>query len=208
MIEKVERSLFVIVSAPSGAGKTTLCNRLLAKRSDLAYSVSCTTRAPREGEVDGEDYIFIDESRFKKRVEKGDFLEYAQVHGAWYGTLRSTVADSLRAGMDIILDIDVQGAGLIRERISSLPSDNVLRRGYVDIFIAPPSVEELRARLEGRAKDSPDVIERRMRQAEKEVAESTAYRYLVVNDDLERAERALDSILEAEHHRVTGGMDL
>lgn len=202
MIESIERSLLLIVSAPSGAGKSTLCDRLVAKNKNMRYSVSCTTRAPRDGEVDGKDYFFVDEPEFRARIEAGAFLEYAQVHGAWYGTLRSTIESALSNGMDIILDIDVQGASKIRASIASLPPDHLLHRGYADIFIAPPSMDELRSRLEGRAKDSGEVIERRMRQAKHELQECGHYKYFVVNDDLDDCEKVLDSIVCAEHHVV------
>lgn len=199
-----ERPLLVVVSAPSGAGKTTLCRMLLAGRDDLKYSVSCTTRSPRAGEVDGQSYHFLDESRFEHRVAAGDFLECARVHGAMYGTLRSTVEDILLAGDDVIMDIDVQGAEQIRRKVADLPADDPIRRGYVDIFVAPPSVDDLRSRLIGRAKDSEEVIERRVAQAAAEMAEMGRYMYCVVNDELEAAAHALESILTAEHHRMPG----
>jgi len=202
MTVREKRPLLIVVSAPSGAGKTTLCRMLLDSRNDLKYSVSCTTRSPREGEVDGESYHFLDESRFEQRVLDGDFLEYARVHGAMYGTLKSTVEGILLAGDDVIMDIDVQGAGQIRSKVADLPADDPIRRGYVDIFVAPPSVADLRRRLLGRAKDSDEVIERRVAQAEAEMAEMGEYMYCVVNDRLDAAANALESILTAEHHRL------
>ncbi len=197
-----KRPLLIVISAPSGAGKTTLCNMLLQRRTNLQYSVSCTTRAPREGEVDGESYSFMDAPEFDRRVAAGEFVEHARVHGALYGTLRSTVEQVLTSGDDVIMDIDVQGAAQIRASIAALPSDSPLARAFVDIFIAPPSIAELRNRLEGRAKDSRETIERRMMQAEKEMAQAERYMYNVINDDLKRAESVLDAILTAEHHRV------
>lgn len=197
-----KRPLLVVVSAPSGAGKTTLCQMLLKRCPALRYSVSCTTRRPREGEIDGESYHFLDEAGFEIRAAAGEFLEHASVHGAMYGTLRSTVEEILVAGNDVIMDIDVQGADQIRRRVAALPPEDPVRRGYIDIFVAPPSVEDLRRRLLGRAKDSEDVIERRVGQAEAEMAEIDRYMYCVVNDELEPAARGLESILTAEHHRL------
>ncbi len=204
MININRRPLLIVVSAPSGAGKTTLCHMLLRRRTNLRYSVSCTTRAPREGEVDGVSYNFMHEPEFERRVAVGEFIEHARVHGSLYGTLRATVEDILGAGEDVIMDIDVQGAAQIRSSIEALPCDSPLARAFVDIFIAPPSIEELRNRLEGRAKDSTETIERRMMQAEKEMAQAGKYMYNVINDDLERAESVLNAILTAEHHRVAG----
>ena len=201
MTVREKRPLLIVVSAPSGAGKTTLCRMLLDSRNDLKYSVSCTTRSPREGEVDGESYHFLDESRFEQRVLDGDFLEYARVHGAMYGTLKSTVEGILLAGDDVIMDIDVQGAAQIRAQVRALPEDHPIRRGFVDIFIAPPSIDELRRRLEGRAKDSAETIDRRVRQAESEMQSAGEYRYLVLNDDLNKAYDVLRAIVIAEHHR-------
>lgn len=196
------RSLLILVSAPSGAGKTTLCNRVRAQHPEMCYSISCTTRAPRGPERDGIDYWFIDEPEFLRRVEQGEFLEFARVHGAWYGTLRSTVEDALRAGLDVIMDIDVQGAAQIREYIRNRPADDLVRRGFVDVFIAPPSLECLEERLNGRNQDASEVIQRRMRQATEELSQWPKYTYLVVNDDLETAVQALAAILNAEHHRI------
>lgn len=190
--------VLLVVSAPSGAGKTTLCDRLLAEFSTLAYSVSCTTRAPRAGEADGEDYHFLSDAGFRGRLEAGDFLEHATVHGHLYGTPRSLVESSLRAGRDVLMDIDVQGAAQIREGARRAPAVDTIRRGYVDVFIAPPSTAALRARLEGRGTDAPDVIERRLRKAEAERARSGEYLHVVVNDDLDEAYARLRAIfLEA-----------
>lgn len=199
---KTDRPLLLIVSAPSGAGKTTLCNMLLEHFERLAYSVSCTTRAPRAGEIDGESYHFMDEEDFTRRLEQGAFLEHARVHGALYGTLRATIDDLMNAGRDVIMDIDVQGADQIRASVAGLPKDDPIRRGYVDIFIAPPAIADLRRRLEGRAKDTPATIERRVSQAAVEIEQAHKYRYLVLNDDLHRAFETLKSIIIAEHHRL------
>jgi guanylate kinase len=204
MTSKSDRPLLIVVSAPSGAGKTTLCNMLLDNCERLDYSVSCTTRAPRTGEIDGQSYHFMDEVEFERRVAQGLFLEHARVHGALYGTLKSSIEDILARGHDVIMDIDVQGAAQIREQVRALPGEHPIRRGFVDIFIAPPSIDELRRRLEGRAKDSAETIDRRVRQAESEMQSADEYRYLVLNDDLDKAYDVLRAIVIAEHHRSHG----
>lgn len=197
-----DRPLLAVVSAPSGAGKTTLCRMLLESRPDLRYSVSCTTRSPREGEIDGESYHFMDETEFRRRIAAGEFLEHATVHGALYGTLRSSVEAVMNTGDDVIMDIDVQGAAQIRQQVAREPRGDILRRGYLDIFIAPPTLADLRSRLIGRGKDSRETIERRMGRAEAEMSEIGKYKYCVVNGDLESAAGNLNAILEAEHHLV------
>ena len=201
MTLKSDRPLLIVVSAPSGAGKTTLCNMLLENFERLDYSVSCTTRAPRAGEIDGRSYHFMNEAEFERRVAAGLFLEHARVHGALYGTLKASIEEILVRGDDVIMDIDVQGAAQIRAQVRALPEDHPIRRGFVDIFIAPPSIAELRRRLEGRAKDSAETIDRRVRQAESEMQSAGEYRYLVLNDDLNKAYDVLRAIVIAEHHR-------
>ncbi len=193
--------VLMIVSAPSGAGKTTLCDRLLAEFPSLAYSVSCTTRAPRAGEVDGEDYHFLSEAEFRRRLDAGDFLEHATVHGNLYGTPRSLVERSLNAGRDVLMDIDVQGAAQIRAVARRAPPEDPVRRGYADVFIAPPSLDVLRRRLEGRGTDAPDVIERRLRKAEAEMARSDEYMHVVVNDVLDEAYARLRAVFTAARAR-------
>lgn len=202
MIATSERPLLVIVSAPSGAGKSTLCEMMLERHEKMVYSVSCTTRKPRAGEIEGKSYFFVDETEFRRGVDRGEFLEYAEVHGAMYGTLHSTVRDAMAEGSDIILDIDVQGAAQVRRQVAELPENDILRQGYVDVFIAPPSMDELRSRLTGRGKDSEEVIEGRLKQAESEMNERTSYQYLVINDDVEKCAKVLDAIVVAEHHRT------
>ncbi len=201
-VNRVPRALLILVSAPSGAGKSTLCDRLCRAYPQMRYSISCTTRAPRGQERDGSDYWFISEEEFLQRVEKGEFLEFARVHGAWYGTLLATAEETLRKGIDLIMDIDVQGAAQIREYVRNRPENDLLRRGFVDIFIAPPSPEVLRQRLNGRNQDEPQVIDFRLQQAETELSQWPQYTYLVVNDDLDTATEAMCAIITAEHHRV------
>lgn len=191
--------MLLVVSAPSGAGKSTLCDRLLADERGLIRSVSCTTRAPRGAEVDGRDYFFLTPEEFNRRVAAGLFLEHATVHGNQYGTLRSTVEDGLRAGKDVLLVIDVQGAAAVRAAASQ---GGILARSYVDIFISPPSVDALRDRLQKRGEDAADVIERRLVNALGEMGRQAEYRHRVVNDNLDQAYAELRAIVHAEHERA------
>ncbi|MFU8779632.1 MAG: guanylate kinase [Kiritimatiellia bacterium] len=192
------KPLLIVVSAASGAGKSSLCRELLARRPDVVYSVSCTTRAPRGGEIDGQSYCFLSTPAFEQRVAAGDFLEYAEVHGNWYGTLRRTVEDAMRQGRSVIMDIDVQGAKQVRDALVGLPADHMIRRGFVDVFIHAPSMDELRRRLEQRGEDAPDVIEKRLTNAQREEAAAPDYRYRIVNDDFGRALEALLGIIDKE----------
>ena len=192
------RPLLIIVSAPSGAGKSTLCNRLLADRKNIVYSISCTTRRPRGEEVDGRNYYFLTDEQFDADVKAGMFLEHAVVHGNKYGTPKNKVTEAMHSGKSVVMDIDVQGARQLRGLVASLPEDDVLRAGYVDIFIAPPSIATLRERLVKRNEDTPAVIDKRIRNAEIEMAGKQDYKYLVVNDDLERAYAELRGIVDHE----------
>lgn len=201
MISPDHRPLLIVISAPSGTGKTTLCDRLISEFRSMKYSVSCTTRQPRDGEIDGVDYHFISEATFQQNIEAGAFLEHAVVHGKQYGTLRNAVIGHLANGIDVLMDIDVQGAAQIRRVIESSGTQDDLRRAYIDVFIAPPSMEVLRARLKGRGKDSNEVIERRMQQVEKELACWRDYDYFIINDRLDATYDILRSIIIAEHHR-------
>ena len=167
----------------------------------MEYSVSCTTRAPRGEEKNHEHYHFLSREEFSSKADRGEFLEYAEVHGNFYGTLQSTVREALSLGRDLIMDIDVQGAAQIRSACAALPKADPLRRSFVDIFIAPPSMEELRRRLCGRATDDEEVIEKRMRNAEVEMKQRTAYQHLVVNDDIDDAAKKLVNIVRGEHEK-------
>jgi guanylate kinase len=187
MPAKSQRALLIVVSAPSGTGKTTLCDRLRADFPAMKYSVSCTTRAPRGAEVDGEDYHFLTEEEFQRRVDAGLFLEHARVHGCRYGTLKSNVEGVLQGGSHVLMDIDVQGARQIRQQAQRAPEGDRVRRGFVDFFIRPPSLEALRLRLERRGEDSAETIESRLQAAGREMASQDEFRYVVVNDDLDRA---------------------
>ena len=195
------KPLLIVISAPSGAGKTTLCNRLTAVRADIVRSVSCTTRAPRGGETNGRDYHFLSESEFDRYLTEGAFLEHACVHGHRYGTLGRTVEEAMHAGRSVVLTIDVQGAAQIRARVADLPEDSPLRRGHVDVFVEPPSMDALRRRLVGRGEDPAAVIEKRLRNAEGEMAERNVFRYRLVNDDLDRASRELFDWVDREGRR-------
>jgi guanylate kinase len=193
-------SKLFVVSAPSGGGKTTLCKMLLAELAGITYSISCTTRQPRDGEIDGRDYFFMDEPEFVKKKDAFFFIEHALVHGNWYGTSKEFVRETLATGNDILLDIDVQGAAQIRESAKS-GTEGWLSKAYVDIFVSPPDLETLRRRIVGRALDTAEVIERRMKQAATEMEGSGQYQYSVINDKLEDAYDCFRAIVLAERCR-------
>jgi guanylate kinase len=178
----------IILSSPSGGGKTTIAQKLLAARKDVGYSVSCTTRPPREGEVEGRDYHFLSVKDFKRGQQAGDFAESAEVHGQLYGTLRAEVDRVLSSGKHVIMDIDPQGS---RQFAAAFP-DSVL------IFILPPSAEALIARLEGRGTEEPKSLIRRFRSAIDELKAIDLYQYVVVNEEVDSAVAAISSIIEAE----------
>ena len=196
------KPLFLVISAPSGCGKSTLIDMLLQEYHDIVYSISCTTRDVRGDEEDGIDYHFLKKERFEELIAEGAFLEYAQVHGNYYGTLRRPIEEVLAEGNSMILDIDVQGAAKVREYVRNLPNTDPLKIGYVDIFINPPSMEALRERLEGRGTDSADVIERRLENAEGEMARAGEYMYQVTNDDLSHAFKRLCDLIDALSGRM------
>ena len=196
------KPLFLVMSAPSGCGKSTLIDMLLQEYHDLVYSISCTTRAPRGEEEDGLDYHFLAKSRFEELIGENAFIEYAKVHDNYYGTLKAPIEEVLAEGNSMVLDIDVQGAAKVREYVRSLPNTDPLKIGYVDIFIMPPSMEELRRRLEGRGTDSREVIERRMANAEGEMARADEYMFKVTNDDLAIAYKRLCDLIDAMSGRM------
>ena len=197
------RPLFIVMSAPSGCGKSTLIDMLLQEYPDLQYSISCTTRKPRGDEEDGIDYHFLTTDRFRELLAEGAFLEHAEVHGNYYGTLRQPIVDVLNEGNSMILDIDVVGAAKVRHQVMHhLPPTDPLRAGYMDIFINPPSMDALRARLEGRGTDAPDVIERRLANAEGEMARAGEYMFQVTNDELAVAYKRLCDLIDAKSGRM------
>ena len=196
-----KNALLIVVSAPSGAGKSTLCNRLIEKCPGMMYSISCTTRSPRGEEKNHEHYHFISSDEFFERVNNGEFIEHAEVHGNFYGTLKQTLEQALAVGRDIIMDIDVQGAAQIREACLALPSEDPVQQGFVDVFIAPPSLEELRNRLCGRSTDAKAVIEKRLHNAQEEMKHRHLYQHIVINDDLNEALKNLERIVEEEHRK-------
>ncbi len=178
----------LILSAPSGAGKTTIAKQLLSRRADLGYSVSCTTRAPRVGEVDGRDYRFISREQFLERRARDEFAESAEVHGHLYGTLRSEVERVLSAGKHVVMDIDVQGALQFKHAFP----------GAVTVFVLPPSAEVLLKRLRARRTENAEQLVARLRSAVDELRAVEEYRYVVVNDEVEGAVRRVGAIIDAE----------
>jgi guanylate kinase len=189
--------ILLVVSGPSGSGKTTLCRRL-ADSGEVRYSISCTTRSPRPGEVDGRDYHFLSREDFEQRLAAGDFLEHAVVHGNLYGSLKSEVLTRLRDGLDVVMDIDVQGAQQVRSC-----GDPAIQRALVDLFVMPPSEEELRARLAGRGTDSGETIALRMTGALEEMKHWREYAYLLLSSTREVDYSRFQALLEAERMKVS-----
>src|SRR5438132_3001484 len=190
--------LLVVLSAPSGTGKTTLCEHLLKAHPNLTRAITCTTREPRPGERDGLDYYFLDAATFLKRVQAGKFLEHATVHGNSYGTLKSEVLGKLRQGKDVILNVDVQGAATIREESKE---DHELGRALLTVFLTPPSMEVLEQRLKKRGLDSGPIIQKRLSVARQEIAQWKHFDYLIVSSSVEEDLQRMEAILEAEKMR-------
>ncbi len=186
--------ILFVISAPSGAGKTTLVEAL-RQTPNLFYSVSCTTRAPRTGEVDGEDYQFLSDKDFRARVEAGDFLEHARVHGDYYGTLRKPVLTNLKSGVDVLIDIDTQGAAAIRNC-----DDPFIREALSDIFIMPPDHEELRRRLLKRGTETAQQIESRLVTAAREMELWRSYRYTILSGSVEEDLQKFRQIMSGESY--------
>jgi guanylate kinase len=189
------RGILFVLSAPSGGGKSTLLN-LLKPARDFVYATSCTTRAPRPGEVDGRDYYFVSAEEFEQRMLVGDFLEHARVHEHRYGTLRETVMGHLVAGDDVLIDVDVQGAAAIRHN-----ADAQLRSSLVDVFLMPASLQELRRRLLKRGTEDPATLELRLRNAVTEMAEWQSYRYTMLSGSPEEDLARFRAIMAAERMR-------
>lgn len=193
----------LVVSGPSGAGKSTICKQVLANRPTMRFSVSCTTRAPRTGETDGVDYHFLSRAEFEAKIAAGEFLEHAEVHGNFYGTLRAEVEPCLRRGDDVLLDIDVQGARQVRQNSNA----SGIGDQYAFLFLAPPSLAELERRLRGRQTDAEEVILRRLAAARREIAAWREYDYLVINDEIADAVREMTAILDARRCAVSAWID-
>ena len=196
------KNIIFVVSAPSGAGKTTLCDKLQKEFKDIHYAVTATTRAPREGEIDGKSYYFMTREGFEKRLAEGGFIESAVVHGNLYGSPKAPVVAALEEGCDVLMNLDVQGAAAVRDTLAACAAADPLKRTLVDIFVVPPSTEVLRNRLVVRGTDSLDVIEKRMKQAREEISHWKEYKYMVVNDDLAEAYDDMRAIILAERHRI------
>jgi guanylate kinase len=187
------RGILFVVSSPSGGGKGTLIQRVLKKVPNLGYSVSFTTRPPRNGEVDGREYFFVDREHFEAMAAAGEFLEWAHVHGKLYGTASKQVGREISEGRDIILEVDVQGAASVR----TLLADSV------SIFILPPSFEILKERLQARGTDSPEELDLRLRRAPFELKDYSAFEYVILNDDVDRAANQMAAIIHAERARLS-----
>lgn len=186
--------ILFVVSAPSGAGKTTLCDAL-RQTPDFVYSVSCTTRPPRAGEIEGDDYHFLTEKDFLARVDAGAFLEYANVHGRYYGTTREPLISNLQNGVDVLIDVDIQGAAAIRNA-----DDETIRRALCDVFIMPPDLDELRKRLTKRGTETPEQIETRIVTAAREMELWRDYRYTIISKSMEEDLLKFRNIMGAERY--------
>lgn len=188
----MRKGLLILISGPSGTGKGTVCDLLRKNHPEISYSISATTRQPRPGEQDGVNYYFYDKEKFRQMIDAGELLEWAEVYGNYYGTPRQKVLDRLNAGEDILLEIDTQGALNVMKAVPE----------GLFIFLLPPSLEELANRLKGRGTETEESLQRRLGAAVDEIKIAHNYRYVVVNDKVEAAEKAIAGIIEAEHHRT------
>ena len=188
----MRKGLLILISGPSGTGKGTVCDLLRKNHPEISYSISATTRQPRPGEQDGVNYYFYDKEKFRQMIDAGELLEWAEVYGNYYGTPKQKVLDRLNAGEDILLEIDTQGALNVMRAVPE----------GLFIFLLPPSLEELANRLKGRGTETEESLQRRLGAAVDEIKIAHNYRYVVVNDKVEAAEKAIAGIIEAEHHRT------
>jgi guanylate kinase len=195
---RLSSPLLILISAPSGGGKTTLCQEILARHPHMARAVTCTTRPPRSGEAEGRDYYFIDNKVFAAREAAGDFLEHATVFNHFYGIPKTEVLDKLRQGYDVLLNVDVQGAATVCSRAAEDPE---LRSALVTVFLTPASVGELEARLRRRATDSPDQLALRLSLARAEIAHWSRFQYLIISTSIAEDVRQMEAIIEAERLR-------
>lgn len=189
-----DKGKLIVISGPSGAGKSTVLFRAIEGRKDICFSTSVTTRKPRPGELDGREYFFVKHERFREMIESNDLLEYAEYVGNFYGTPRTYVVDKMNSGYNVILDIEVQGARQVKEKMPDA----------VKIFIIPPSIDELANRLRGRGTDTEEAIVGRLNRARQEYNEADFYDYIIVNDDVETAAEELSAIIIAEKCRADG----
>ncbi|MBI4679278.1 MAG: guanylate kinase [Elusimicrobia bacterium] len=188
----MSKGLVIVISAPSGTGKSTICQRLLKSRKNIRYSVTCTTRPPRDGEADGRHYFFVGREEFKKRIRSHEFIEWAMVHDHYYGVPRAFLEDCIGKGIDVVLAIDVQGGRTIRRKFP----ESVL------IFVLPPSIGTLRERLQSRREGS-DSLAKRLANSRGELGAAKSYDYLVVNDDLDKAVAQISAVITAESLRLS-----
>ena len=188
----------MVISAPSGGGKTTVCEKMLAANPNITRAITCTTRPPRDGERDGVDYFFLAAEDFLRRVQAGNFLEHATVYGNSYGTLKSEVLGKLRAGKDVLLTVDVQGAAAIRTQAESDPE---LERALVEVFLTPESLAVLEQRLKKRGKDSAEAIKKRLAVARQEIAQWKHFDYLLISTSIAEDYRRMQAIYDAEKIR-------
>jgi guanylate kinase len=195
---KSETGLLIVISAPSGGGKTTLCDQLIENNPNTVRAITCTTREPRDGETDGVDYYFLDAGTFLKRVQAGNFLEHATVYGNSYGTLKSEVLGKMRQGKDVLLSIDVQGAATIRARAEE---DAELKRSLITIFLAPISIAVLEQRLKKRGKDSSGAIQKRLSVARQEIGQWKNFDFLILSSSIAEDLRRMQAIVLAEKMR-------
>ena len=191
------RGLLIVVSGASGTGKGTVCKKLLSELPNVHYSISATTRKPRQGEVDGREYYFISEDDFKQWIADGKFLEYAEVYGNFYGTPLTKIEERLNRGEDVLLEIDVQGALNVKRKCPD----------GVYIFLLPPSLDELKRRIEGRGSETPESLKRRLQNAVAEIQIGREYDYAVVNDSVDNAAAQIEAILAAERCKVARNLD-